>query len=70
MRLSTRNQFEGTVTSLTRGEAMTIVKIAIDGTDLVITSAITTDAVDDLGIVVGSHAYALVKSTEVQVAVD
>ena len=37
MRLSTRNQFKGKVTEITSGEAMSIVKIAIDGTDLVVT---------------------------------
>lgn len=70
MRLSTRNQFPGKVISITNGEAMSIVKIALDGTDLVITSAITRDAVEDLGLTVGSSAYALVKATEVQLAVD
>jgi molybdate transport system regulatory protein len=70
MRLSTRNQFPGTVVSITTGEAMAVVKIAIDGTDLVVTAAITKDAVDDLSLTVGAKAYALVKATEVQLAVD
>jgi molybdate transport system regulatory protein len=70
MRLSTRNQFPGKVVSITTGEAMSIVKVAIDGTDLVVTAAVTKDAVDDLGLVVGSSTYALVKATEVQLAVD
>ncbi|MGC3954743.1 MAG: TOBE domain-containing protein [Propionicimonas sp.] len=70
MRLSTRNQFPGKVISITLGEAMAVVKIAVDGTDLVVTAAVTRDAVEDLGLVVGSPAYALVKATEVQLAVD
>lgn len=70
MRLSTRNQFPGTITAINEGDAMAVVKIAVDGTDLVITSAITKDAVESLGLKVGEKAYALVKSTEVQVAVD
>jgi molybdopterin-binding protein len=70
MRLSTRNQFAGKVVSITTGEAMAIVKIALDDTDLVMTSAVTKDAVDELGLKVGSSAYALVKATEVQLAVD
>ena len=41
-----------------------------DGTDLVVTAAITKDAVDELGLTVGASAYALVKATEVQIAVD
>lgn len=70
MRLSTRNQFPGTITSINEGEAMAVVKIAVDGTNLVVTSAITKDAVDSLGLKVGEKAYALIKSTEVQIAVD
>ncbi len=70
MRLSTRNQFKGKVTEITSGEAMSIVKIAIDGTDLVVTAAVTKAAVDDLGLAVGVPAYALVKATEVQLGVD
>lgn len=70
MRLSTRNQFPGTIVSITSGEAMAVVKIAVDGTDLVVTAAITQDAVQDLGLEVGGKAYALVKATEVQLAID
>lgn len=70
MRLSTRNQFKGTVVSITQGEAMAVVKLAIDGTDLVVTAAVTRDGVADLGLEVGSSAYALVKATEVQLGVD
>lgn len=70
MRLSTRNQFPGKVVSITTGEAMAIVKVALDGSDLVVTAAVTRDAVEDLGLEVGSATVALVKSTEVQLAVD
>jgi molybdate transport system regulatory protein len=70
MRLSTRNQFPGKVVSITTGEAMAVVKIQVDGTDLVVTAAITAEAVNELGLAVGASAYALVKATEVQLAVD
>ena len=70
MRLSTRNQFPGKILSITTGGAMAVVKIAVDGTDLVVTAAITQDAVQDLGLEVGGKAYALVKATEVQLAID
>ena len=43
---------------------------SVDGTDLIVTAAVTRDAVEDLGLEVGSATYALVKSTEVQLAVD
>lgn len=70
MRLSTRNQLPGTVVSITSGEAMSIVKLAIEGTDLVVTAAVTRDAVEDLGLTEGAPVYALIKATEVQLAVD
>lgn len=70
MRLSTRNQLPGKVISITSGQAMSIVKLALDGTDLVVTAAVTTDAVKDLGLSEGSPAYAMIKATEVQLAID
>lgn len=70
MRLSTRNQLTGSVVSLTRGEAMAVVKVQLAGTDIVMTSAVTTESVDDLGIEVGKEVTLLVKSTEVALGVE
>ncbi|MET7850586.1 TOBE domain-containing protein [Streptomyces avermitilis] len=69
MSLSIRNQFPGTVTAITRGEAMATVKVRLDGGQD-ITAAITADAVTDLGLTAGSAVRALVKSTEVSLATD
>jgi len=69
MKLSTRNQLPGTVVSVTRGEAMAVVKVRLDGGQ-VITSSITSDAADDLGLTEGSSVVALVKSTEVALGVE
>lgn len=69
MRLSTRNQLPGTVTSIHTGEAMAVIKVELAGGQT-ITSAITKDAADDLGLAVGSAVTVLVKSTEVMLAVD
>ena len=69
MKLSTRNQLPGTVTSVTSGEAMAVVKIKLDG-GAEITSSITREAVDDLGLAEGSKVTALIKSTEVALAVE
>ena len=65
MKLSTRNQLAGTVTSVTTGEAMAVVKIRLDGGPE-ITSSITKD----LGLAEGSKVTALIKSTEVALAVE
>ena len=69
MKLSTRNQLAGTVTSVTTGEAMAVVKIRLDGGPE-ITSSITKEAVEDLGLAEGSKVTALIKSTEVALAVE
>ncbi|MFQ6325716.1 TOBE domain-containing protein [Nocardia sp. CWNU-33] len=69
MRLSTRNQLDGTVLSVTRGEAMAVVRIQLTGGDE-ITSSITRDAVDDLGLAEGKPVKVLIKSTEVSLGVE
>ncbi|MET7299157.1 TOBE domain-containing protein [Embleya sp. NPDC005575] len=67
MSLSIRNQFQGTVTSVTTGEVMATVKVRLNsGREL--TAAITVDAVTDLGLAEGGVVLVLVKSTEVSLA--
>ena len=70
MRLSTRNQLPGTVTSIHKGEAMAVVKVTLDGGGQLITSSITREAADDLGLEEGTAVTVLVKSTEVSLAVE
>ncbi|WP_225726824.1 MULTISPECIES: molybdopterin-binding protein [unclassified Nocardia] len=69
MRLSTRNQLDGTVISVTRGEAMAVIRVRLNGGDE-ITSSITRDAADDLGLDAGSPVKVLIKSTEVALGVE
>jgi molybdopterin-binding protein len=69
VKLSTRNQLAGTVTTIVSGEAMAVVKVQLDGGP-VITSSITKEAADDLGLVEGSKVIALIKSTEVALATE
>jgi molybdopterin-binding protein len=69
MKLSTRNQLAGTVTSIVQGEAMAVVKVELAGGQT-ITSSITREAVEDLGLAEGSAVTVLVKSTEVALAVE
>ncbi|HEU0240865.1 MAG TPA: TOBE domain-containing protein [Micromonosporaceae bacterium] len=69
MRLSIRNQLGGTVQSVSRGEVMGIVRVRLDGGQE-LTSAITLEAVDELGLVDGKHVTVLVKSTDVAIASD
>lgn len=67
MSLSIRNQLPATVTGVTRGEAMAIVTARLAG-GVVVTAAVTREAVEDLGITEGGEVRALIKSTEVALA--
>ncbi|MCH0566772.1 MULTISPECIES: molybdopterin-binding protein [unclassified Streptomyces] len=67
MTLSMRNQLAGTVATVTSGEAMATVRVALTGGGQ-LTAAITKEAVEDLGLAPGSSVRALVKSTEVSLA--
>lgn len=70
MKLSTRNQLRGVVTSIDEGVVTAIVKVALDGGGQAMTSSITREAVRELGLEVGSPVIVLVKASEVGIAVD
>lgn len=70
MRLSTRNQLSGVITDVTIGAVMATVKVKLDGGDQVVTSSITKDAAEELGLAVGQAATVLIKSTEVTIGVE
>ena len=69
MRISARNQLTGTITLIEPGAVMSIVKIDLDGGQQ-ITASVTKDAVEELGLAVGSAVTAVIKSTEVMIGVD
>jgi molybdopterin-binding protein len=64
MKLSARNMLKGTVTEVESGAVNCVVKVDIGG-GKVISSMITKDACDDMGIKVGSEVYAIIKSSNV-----
>ena len=70
MRLSTRNQLQGTITEVHLGAVMATVKVRLDGGDQVVTASITKDAAEDLGLAEGQQATVLIKSTEVMIGVE
>lgn len=70
MRLSIRNQLTGTITEVNLGAVMATVKVRLDGSEQVITSSITKDAAEELGLAVGQSATVFVKSTEVAIGVE
>ncbi|MEV8314799.1 TOBE domain-containing protein [Streptomyces sp. NPDC059900] len=65
--LSIRNQIPGTITDVATGGAMAAVKVSVRGGEL--TAAITKDAVADLRLASGTSVVALIKSTEISLAV-
>ena len=69
MRISARNQIKGTVTEVKKGATTSHVRVDI-GNGQVITSSITNEAVDDLGLKVGGAATAVIKASSVMIAVD
>ncbi len=68
MRLSTRNQLSGTVTAVTPGSVMATAEVDVGGQEM--TASMTEEAVEDLGLSVGSAVVVLVKSTEAMLAVE
>ncbi|MFJ7087069.1 molybdopterin-binding protein [Streptomyces griseus] len=64
--VSIRNQLAGSVTDVATGGAMGSVKVSVEGGEL--TSAITKDAVEDLGLKAGVSVVALIKATEISLA--
>ena len=68
MKLSARNQLKGTILEVTKGQTTAHVRIDIGGT--VVTASITNAAVDELKLAKGRTAYAVIKASDVMVAID
>jgi molybdopterin-binding protein len=69
MRISARNQIKGTILEVTKGATTSHVRVDI-GNGQVITSSITNEAVEELGIKVKGHATVVIKASDVMIAVD
>ena len=67
MRISARNQVPARVLGITAGEATANVELDADGLRLV--ASITAAAVRDLGIAEGSEVTAVIKASDVMLAV-
>jgi molybdopterin-binding protein len=69
MKLSARNVIKGTVKSVTPGAVNTEVVLELPGGAQVV-SIITKHSAEDLGLREGMEAYAVIKASNVMVAVD
>jgi molybdate transport system regulatory protein len=68
-RISARNQLRGKVIEINPGSVNSVVKIQLAG-KRVITAVVTDDAVDELGVKVGTACSALIKASHVLIAVN
>jgi molybdopterin-binding protein len=69
MRLSARNQLEGTVVRVEHGAVMSTVVIQLPGGQEVV-SAITKDSAEALALAKGDAVTAVIKATEVMIGKD
>ena len=68
MNISARNVLEGTVKEVKKGTTTSHVLIDVKG--LTVTASITNESVDELGLKTGAKVKAVIKSSDVMVAVD
>lgn len=66
MKLSARNQLPGKIVSINKGATTAHVKIEL-ASGVAMTSSITNEAVDDLGLKVGDSVHAVVKASDVMI---
>jgi molybdate transport system regulatory protein len=66
--LSARNQLKGTISRVERGAVTSLIGLKLPG-GAVVTSSVTNDAVQALGLVVGQPATAVFKAYAVMIAV-
>jgi molybdopterin-binding protein len=69
MRISARNQIKGTVIDVKKGATTSHVRVDI-GNGQTVTSSITNEAVDELGIKAKDKVTVVVKASDVMIAVD
>ena len=69
MKISARNQIKGTIVEVIKGATTSHIRIDI-GNGVIVTASITNEAVNELGLSLGGSVYAVIKASDVMVAVD
>jgi molybdopterin-binding protein len=69
MRISARNQIKGTVVDVKKGATTSHVRVDIGGGQI-LTSSITNEAVDELGVKARSAVTVIVKASDMMIGVD
>ena len=65
-KLSARNQLNGKVVEVRKGQTTAHVRVDI-GNGVIVTSSITNEAVDDLGLAKGDDVFAVIKASDVMI---
>jgi molybdopterin-binding protein len=68
LQISARNKLPGEVKNVTEGEAIANVELEVSGMRLV--ASVTVEAVRELGIAPGKEVIALIKASDVMLAVE
>lgn len=69
MKISARNQLKGKVEKITMGAVNAEVVIRTTAGETIV-SIVTKDSIENLGLVEGKEVYAVVKASNVMLAVD
>jgi molybdopterin-binding protein len=69
MKISARNMVRGTVKKITHGVVNSEIVVEIPGGGELV-SIITKDSAESLGLEVGKQVYAIIKASNVMIAVD
>ncbi len=68
MKISARNVLEGTIKDVQKGATTSHVHVDVQGAT--ITSSITNESVDDLGLKAGMRVKVVIKSSDVMIMTD
>lgn len=68
MKISARNVLKGTIVDVVEGATTAHVRIKVG--DAIVTASITNESVAELGLKAGMTASAVIKASDVMVAVD
>jgi molybdopterin-binding protein len=67
MKISARNALPGKIVDIKKGATTAHVRIDVNGT--IVTASIINESVEDLGLKVGDKVHAVIKSSDVMVAI-
>ena len=68
MKISARNILKGRIVDIHKGATTSHVRIDVGGS--IVTASITNEAVDELKLAAGQSASAVIKASDVMIAID